>query len=164
MKLIKSVVYVGVLGILSHFIGEALPRKIFCLKAFPFRPFGFEKSGKIFLVLKVKKWKDKVPDMSKIARDMLPKRISQDATSNDLLKLAKETCVAESVHHALNIMFIGIYFIWKNNVGVFLVILSVALNTPYIIIQRYNRPKLISLAEKLSKREEKKNACFTSIV
>ena len=102
--------------------------------------------------------------MSKIARDMLPKRISQDATSNDLLKLAKETCVAESVHHALNIMFIGIYFIWKNNVGVFLVILSVALNTPYIIIQRYNRPKLISLAEKLSKREEKKNACFTSIV
>lgn len=164
MPLLLSIIYVGALGILAHYIGEALPRRLFNFRKFPFKQLGFEKSGRLYLVLRVHKWKDKVPDMSKIMKDMIPKSVSFKPTSKELYRLADETCVAEAVHNALNILFVGIYFFWKNKIGVFLVVLSISLNTPYIIIQRYNRPKIVALADKLKQREEKRNAYINSVV
>ena len=164
MPLLLSIIYVGALGILAHYIGEALPRSLFVFHKFPYRQFRFEKNGKLYKILKVHKWKDKVPDLSKIMKDMIPKTVSFKPTSAELYRLAGETCVAEAVHHALNVLFLGIYLFWKNKTGIFLTALSIALNTPFIIIQRYNRPKIVALADRLLEREEKRNACVNSIV
>ncbi len=159
MKLLMSIAYVAVIGILAHYIGESLPRRLFGEYKFPFRTYKWERDGKIYNRLKIKKWKNRLPDMSRVMRDMLPKKVTYDATSTDIDALIKETCVAECVHYWLCLFAVGIYLIWKNYVGVILALVFVACNIPFMMIQRYNRPHLIKLRQKLLKREEREIIC-----
>ena len=39
MKLLMSIVYVAVIGILAHYVGESLPRGLFSEYKFPYRAF-----------------------------------------------------------------------------------------------------------------------------
>ena len=159
MKLLMSIVYVAVIGILSHYIGESLPRGLFGEYKFPYRTYKWERDGKIYNRLKIKKWKNRLPDMSRVMRDMLPKKVTYNATSADIDALIKETCVAECVHYWLCLFSVGIYLIWKNYVGVILALVFVVCNIPFVMIQRYNRPHLIKLRQKLLKREEREQIC-----
>ncbi len=164
MKFLISVVYVAVIGILAHYIGESLPRCWFNEEKFPYKPMNFEKNGKIYDRIGIKKWKEKLPDMSRVMRDMLPKKISYGATGESVGALIKETCVAECMHCGLSVLSFGIYFIWKNYIGILLVAVFIVLNTPFILIQRYNRPHLIKLKKRLLKREEKANRALADTV
>ena len=159
MKLLMSIVYVAVIGILTHYVGESLPRCLFCECKFPYRTYIWEQDGKIYNRLKIKKWKNHLPDMSRVMRDMLPKKISFDATSANVDALIKETCVDECVHYWLCVFSLGIYLIWKTYVGVILALVFVFCNIPFIMIQRYNRPHLVKLRDKLIKREEREKIC-----
>lgn len=164
MKLLMSIVYVAVIGILAHYVGESLPRGLFSEYKFPYRAFKWERGGKFYNRLNIKKWKTKLPDMSRIMRDMLPKRVTYDATSDNIDELIKETCVAECIHHWLCVFSVGIYLIWKDYVGVILALVFVAFNIPFMMIQRYNRPHLIKLRNKLLKREEREKFALADTV
>ncbi len=159
MALLKSIIYVALIGIFAHYIGEALPRKFFSEKNFPFKIYKWENNGKIYEYIHIKKWKTKMPDMSRYMKDMLPKSVSFSASSESIDKLIKETCVAEFIHESLCVFAIGIYLFWKNSVGIILVNIYILCNLPFIIIQRYNRPHLIRLRDRLYKKEEKKKIC-----
>ena len=154
-----SIAYVAVIGILAHYIGESLPRSLFSEYRFPYRTYKWEKGGKAYNCLHIKKWKNRLPDMSRVMRDMLPKKVTFDATSDNIDALIKETCVAECVHYWLCVFSVGIYLIWKNYVGVILAFVFIACNIPFMMIQRYNRPHLIKLRQKLLKREERGKIC-----
>ena len=156
MKLLMSIVYVAVIGILAHYIGESLPRSWFNENIFPYRTAAFEKEGRIYESIGIKKWKTNLPDMSRIMRDMLPKRVTYDATSQSINALIKETCVAECIHQCLCLLSVGIYFIWKNYIGIILMLVFIFCNIPFILIQRYNRPHLIKLRDRMIRRETKK--------
>ncbi len=164
MKLLMSIVYVAVIGILAHYIGESLPRSRFSEEKFPYRAFRWEKNGRIYEYIRIKKWKTRLPDMSRVMRDMLPKRVTFDAQSENINALIKETCVAECVHYWLCIFSVGIYFIWKNYVGVILTVVFIVCNIPFMMIQRYNRPHLILLRNRLLKREERKSVALADTV
>lgn len=164
MPLIISIIYVLILGIAAHYIGESLPRKWFAYERFPFKPFFWENNGRVYELLQVKRWKKKVPDMSKVMKDMLPKRIERKATSESVDMLIRETCVAETVHKILCVLSLGIYFIWKNTVGAVLSAVSIICNLPFIIIQRYNRPNLVRLREHLKLREKRKKNEILDII
>ena len=156
MKLLMSIVYVAVIGILAHYIGESMPRSWFSENKFPYRIYAFEKNGRIYEKIGIRSWKTKLPDMSRVMRDMLPKRVTFDATSESVGALLKETCVAEFIHQCLCVLSVGIYFIWKNSTGVVLMFVFIFCNIPFILIQRYNRPHLTTLKNRLKKREEKR--------
>ncbi len=156
MKLLMSIVYVAVIGILAHYIGESMPRGWFSENKFPYRIYAFEKNGRIYEKIGIRSWKTKLPDMSRVMRDMLPKRVTFDATSESVGALLKETCVAEFIHQCLCVLSVGIYFIWKNSTGVVLMFVFIFCNIPFILIQRYNRPHLTALKNRLKKREEKR--------
>ena len=164
MKLLMSIVYVAVIGILAHYVGESLPRSLFSEYKFPYRSYKWEKDGKFYKRMRIKRWKTHLPDMSRIMRDMLPKKVTFDAGSENINALIKETCVAECVHYWLCVFSVGIYLIWKNYVGVILALVFVVCNIPFIMIQRYNRPHLIKLRNKLLKREERENFAFADTV
>lgn len=156
MAFLKSVLYVAVLGVASHFIGEALPRKWFDWSLFPWRDFSWERSGKIYDVFKIRAWKDRVPDMSRLFRRMVPKRVGKCPKAADVWRLVRETCVAEAVHLGLCLLAPGIWLFWRNTVGVLLALVFVLCNLPFMMIQRYNRPTLVALAKRLEVREERK--------
>ena len=156
MAFLESVIYVLVLGIAAHFIGEALPRRWFRHDRFPFRSWKWEKNGRVYEVVRVQDWKDHVPDMSRVMKDMVPKRVGICPTSEEVRTLVAETCVAELVHAVLCLLSLGVYLFWKNKMGVFLSAVVVLCNLPFIIIQRYNRPMLVALASRLEAREERR--------
>lgn len=155
MKLIFSIIYIAVLGILAHVIGEALPRRWFDPNAGLYAPWKWEKGGKFYQKLKIQRWKDLMPDMSKIMPDMVRKGISMTDGSAAVARVAVETCVAEIVHWALLLLSGGIYLIYPTGLGMAITILYALSHLPFIIIQRYNRPTLSLLAQKMKQREER---------
>lgn len=158
-KLFASIVYVAFIGIAAHFVGEALPRRFFSEKRFPFKVYSFEMGGRIYEYIGIKQWKTKLPDMSKICTDMMPKRVKLKITSDEADKLIKETCIAEFMHIILCILSVGVYFIWKNKTGFWLTLVCIFANIPFILIQRYNRPNLVRLRDKLELKERRRSLC-----
>ena len=159
MKLLGCIVYIAILGVGSHYIGEALPRDRFGADRFPYSEFSWEKSGRVYKVLRVKKWKKKMPDASRFFKDMVPKRLVGGATSESIEILVKETCVAEFTHYMLCVSSVGVCFIWKGGGGVAIWMVTVAVNLDFVIIQRYNRQHLVKLAKRLKIREERLKKC-----
>ena len=65
---LQAAVSVGViagLGIAGGIIGELLPRRWFRWEHRPWRAYDWEKNGKVYEKLGIRKWKDKVPDKSR---------------------------------------------------------------------------------------------------
>lgn len=156
MKVLITAIYVTVIGQVCFFFGLSLPREKFNENSFPYKTFAWEKNGKIYNAVRVKKWKSRVPDMSTLTNKLMPKKINRHITSEDVDKLVKESCVAELIHYLLCVFSVGIYNIWESGTGVVLAVLYIILgNVPYIIIQRYNRPNFISLRDRLKVREER---------
>ena len=155
MGLILSIAYIAAAGVASHFIGEALPRAAFDPRRAPFAPRRWERDGRAYRVLKVHAWKDKLPDMSRVAPDMVKKRVSLTGSSEEAWRVAVETCVAEAVHWTLMLLSFVIYLLYPTPPGAALAVLYGLSHVPFIIIQRYNRPTLAKLAERLNHREER---------
>ena len=128
----RCALYLAVLGVAAHPLGQALPRKWFCAEKAPWRSAPWEKGGRIYLKLGIRKWKDHLPDMSRLMPDMVRKDLGSDPAV-----LVQETCVAECVHWALTLLWL---------------VYNVLGNVSFIVIQRYNRPRLQKLAEKTRRR------------
>lgn len=155
MRLLWCLVYMAAVGIASHFIGEALPRRWFDPERGWFAPWRIERSGKLYRALRVHQWKDKLPDMSRVSPDMVKKSVSLRATSQEVYRVAVETCVAEVVHAAMIPLAIPVYLIDPTPLGVAIAAVYGLSHLPFIIIQRYNRPTLATLSGRLKQREEK---------
>ena len=155
MQLLYCLFYFAIIGILGFFIGRILPKKWFCHDMFPYRGYAFEKNGNVYKRIKIQKWIHKVPDMSKILPRMMPsKKFSEKMTSEQTLLMIRETCIAEFIHKILAVMGIGCLFVWESPWALLLYILYVVIgNLPFIIIQRYIRPKLIRIHAKLTRTE-----------
>lgn len=157
MKILITAIYVVVVGQICFWLGLFLPRRIFDENAFPFKSFRWEKGGKVYDKLRIKKWKAKLPEMSKITKLIFPKKLKQNMTAEDFDRLVKESCVAELSHYVLFVCSMGIYYIWRGKLGSFLALVYGVLgNVTYIIIQRYNRPHFIAVRDKLKLREERR--------
>lgn len=154
MELLFSIIYTGMTGLISFYVGTFLPRTIFNEEKFPYKSFEFERHGKIYDKLNIRKWKGEIIDMSKIMKIILPKQISVSATAKDIYSLVKETCVAEAVHWVLCIISVGNVWIWKSVEGILVWILCIIGNLPFIFVQRYNRPHLMDICEKMARREK----------
>ncbi len=156
--------YIAVIVLLSHFFGELLPRKWFDWKKHPFASFRFEKDGEIYDKIHIKKWKRKVPDLSRFMKYMVPKKVSFRDSSKEIDRLLRELCVAETIHFSLIISSFGIFFIVRSWFSVLLCVLYALGNVPFILIQRYNRPHLAHLYERMREREaQAEKALYESI-
>ena len=150
--LLKGVFYLLALSLLAHPVGQALPRRWFSGDRWPWASAPFEKEGRFWRKLGVHRWKDKVPDMSRLLGDMVKKQLAPDGKT-DYALLVQETCVAECVHWALTLLSAGIFFLWRSGWAVLLwLVYNVLGNVSFIVIQRYNRPRLQKLAEKTRRR------------
>ncbi len=150
-----GVVYVAVIGALSNFFALLIKRDKIDENKRPFKPYKWEKNGKIYDRLAIRKWKNKVPDMSRFLRFLLPKKVVSGTTSKDIRALIKETCVAEIVHTVLIVLSLAVLYICPGTQGVILYLLCLVGNLPFIFIQRYNRPQYVTAEQRLLRREER---------
>ncbi len=154
----KYIVKAGIAGIATLFLGIPVPRRIFNWNRFPFKSYAFEKEGKIYTKVLVHKWKDIVPDASKVISKMTKKRIQKNVNTEALERLIQETCVAEIVHWIL-ILLTPIYSLGiPIGTGIVLSILYSVGNLVFIIIQRYNRPRFVKAMELMKMRKKRGQA------
>lgn len=133
------------------FICEKIPKKIYYYKKWLFRERKWEKEGKIYdKLFKVKKWKAKLPDISDFMKWRFNKKHLGEVDNNYLSTFLTESCKAEFTHWMI-ILSTLLFNIWSD-IQSFVLIFLIAfiLNMPYIIIQRYNRPRLIKLLQRTS--------------
>lgn len=150
----RCALYLAILAILSHAVGERLPRRWFDPESRPFACFSWEKDGRIYEKLGIRFWKDRLPDMSRLDPRMQRKQLRAVRGREELESLLRETCVAETVHWALILLSPPLLWLWPGTGGAMVLALDVLLgNLPYILIQRYNRPRLAALLRRLSRRE-----------
>lgn len=134
-----------ILDIIISFIIHKLPRKYFNpnLNIYSIS----KKEKKFYVLLGIKKWKDLIPDMGSLCDFKKEKVESKDPKY--LFKFLEETCYAESIHIGMILIgFCDILFFINNNIFIVtipLVFINFFLNFPPILIQRYNRPRLLNL-------------------
>lgn len=145
-----TVVVLMLIGPIGFVLGELFPRRWVHYDRFPFNEFRWEKDGELYRRLRVNEWKDRVPDMSNVFKWMFPKRsLGQVRTSAYFERFVQETCVAEAVHVVLMIAGFSVYlFVFKNAWGLIASILYALGNLPFVLIQRYNRPRFRLLLER----------------
>lgn len=158
MGCIRCIIYLAILGIASFLLGRALPKGIFSPDAFPYKPFAWERDGAFYERLHIRKWQTLVPDMSKIFKKWMPPKTLKGLPDEGTLRLMlQETCVAESTHALLAIAGLACIPIWPGVGGAIAAALYFIGNLPYVFIQRYNRPRLAKLWEKIKKKQDNRS-------
>ena len=123
---------------------------------FPYRCASWE--AKLFRFLRVHEWQDKVPDMSKIVPKLIPaKKLGTDFRAQ-LPRMIEETCVAEFTHFVLILLGFYALRLWPGTGGAVVTAIYILFgNLPFLIIQRYNRPrlqKLLAAQQRRSRRNQ----------
>ena len=145
-------------ALLAHPLGQSIPGP-FDPEKRPFRGRKWEQNGRVYTKLAIDKWKKLVPDMSRILPDMVKKELpgSGAVTADQAAALVQETCRAELVHGASCLLGLAFLWLWPGCGGAIVLAVWVLLaNLPFILIQRYNRPRLMRLAALLRKRAQRK--------
>lgn len=144
--------YLAATGIVSFIVGRILPKKWFHHDKFPYMLYQFEHEGRLYEKLRIRSWHRKLPDMSRILPKLMPaKRITFNETHR-LPEMIRETCVAELIHGLLCFAGLHCVSIWQGAGGTLLAMLNILGNLPFILIQRYNRPRLVRLMSNAEKR------------
>ena len=120
-----------------------------------FRVFKFEASGLIYEKLfQVNNWKNKLPDGSKILKEGFSKN-KVDTMSLDYFKKFLIEVNRAELSHWLQMLPAPIFFLFNLPIiGYLMIVYAVLFNLPFIIAQRYNRPKLIRIINKLGENKK----------
>lgn len=150
--------YAAALGVLSFFLGRLLPKRWLHPDKFPFRTYAWE--DRLWKALQIRKWQAKVPDMSRLFKKLMPEKKLTQQTVQELPLMIEETCVAELTHGLLCIAGLALLAIWPGIGGIILTVIYIVFgNLPFLLIQRYNRPRLQKLLERQTRRTSRKEAC-----
>ena len=156
MGLRKCFWYLISISVLSFFVGRALPKNWFHADWFPYRAFSFENDGKIYEKLRIQKWQNRLPDMSRILPFMMPAKRITSASGEKMPRMIQETCVAEFIHCMNSLAGLYCIVICPEIAGwITSFFYATVLNFPFVLIQRYNRPRLVALCARLQQRKKR---------
>lgn len=155
MQLLYSFLYLAALGLLCFPFGRLLAKIPFSAERLPFRPLTPEREGKLYEKLGIRSWQNKAPDISRLFPRIVPrKEIPGRPDAETLRRMINETCVAELTHALLCLAGLGLLRIWPGWGGALLCAVYALLgNLPFILIQRYNRPRLTRLLKAAERHE-----------
>lgn len=153
-------IYLAVTGILSFLLGRCIRPEHMDWNRFPYSIYAFEKDGRIYRKIGIHHWQNKVPDMSRIFPKMMPPKRMVGTSTGALRRMIQETCTAELIHGLLCLTGFYCIALWPGNGGIILSVLNVVLfNLPFMLIQRYNRPRLLRLYLRQMEKEMLTASC-----
>lgn len=154
--MLKCLLYIAFWGLAAFPLGKFLRRRRFDPEALPYRPCTFEKGGALYERMGVKRWCRLLPDISRSASGYMPEK-KLGGSAADIYIFIQETCVAELVHWLLCLAGLPCLLLWPGGGLLVFLIYVIIGNLPYIVIQRYNRPRLLRVYRRMLKREEALN-------
>lgn len=149
-------VWGSLIGASSNFIMAVIDEKWYQPDLWLFRCRRWEREGQFYRKLRIHRWKDKLPDMSKMFPKYLPtKRVNASMNADQVHKVAEETCKAEACHWGLCTATLSFFFVCEKFMAALTwwLVYSLVFNVPFIIIQRFNRPRLVRLEQRLREEE-----------
>jgi glycosyl-4,4'-diaponeurosporenoate acyltransferase len=135
------------LSLIITYLSNKVSKKIYNHKSWVYRTREWEKNGDFYdEKLKVKKWKKRVPELGDFVKGVFPKKYIKEYTTEYLSEYLLESCKAELTHWA--IIFSALVFALWNDLwdAAAMLVISAVLNIPFIVIQRYNRPRIMKIA------------------
>lgn len=123
-----------------------IPDYYFTQKKGWFKSFNWEKEGQFWEdFLHIRQWKDALPDSSSLFKSAFNKKKIACSDKESLEKFVIETQRAEWTHW-FSMLPAPLFFIWNPVwAGWLMILYALIANLPFIIIQRYNRPRLLKL-------------------
>ena len=150
LQAVSAIIYIALLGLAAHLVGEALPRRWFRFDRGLYRCRAWERGGAVYERFSIHRWKLLLPDKSRHARGMVKKQLGGMPTAQQLERLLQETCVAECVHWALMPFGAALMLLLPGAAGALAALLYALSHVPFILIQRYTRPRLARLYRRVS--------------
>lgn len=157
MYFLRCVCYFAVIGVAAFVLGRLAAGHRLPFESFPLKSFPFEREGQAYKRIGIAKWQSRVPDMSRILKGSMPeKRLEGRPDKAALLQMIQETCVAETVHVLLCVVGLGAVWLWPGAGGwISWLVYCLVGNLPFILIQRYNRPRLVKLLRRCRAGEDR---------
>lgn len=123
-----------------------IPQSFFLKKSDGFKLYAWERSGNIWQsIFRVKKWKNFLIDGAALSRIGYGKKQLHGNKRHDLILFAAETRRAELTHW-LSILPAPLFFLWNPFwAGCLMIAYALVFNFPFIIVQRYNRGRILSI-------------------
>lgn len=135
-----------------------VPEKFLNYKKWLFRERIWENHGAIYQRLfRVKLWKKFVPELNDFIKSVFPKKKIMEYSNEYLNRYLVESCRSELAHWSIVLCTLVFSFLDGNMTF----IIALALNLPYIIIQRYNRPRVVSILEQIDNSPMRMNRVTT---
>lgn len=155
MGIVNCILYMGVLGVAAYPVGRIISKFGPDPERFPFTEQAWELGGKLYEKLQIKRWQARVPDVSQVLHRWMPrKKLHVGVTAETVRTMISETCTAEVVHNLLNLAGLRLLGLWKGAGGIIVYLIYVLFgNLPFILVQRYNRPRLKVLLNRLELKE-----------
>ena len=140
------IIHVGVSYLMTY-----IPLSLFDTGFWLYKQRKWEKDGKIYArIFKLKKWKRRLPDGAALFKEGFRKKHLKGLDDAYLDSFIRETCRAELTHWMM-FLFSAVFFIWNHWwVSIVMIVYAILVNVPCIIIQRYNRIRLIRVYSKLT--------------
>ena len=111
----------------------------------------------IYLKLKIKKWKDVIPELGKLG-GFAKNKCKEPNNPQYIFKFLTETCIAETLHllsaisGILVLIILPKQFFFTMSLPIFL--LNALLHIMPMLVQRYIRPKLLKIYNRLEKLQK----------
>lgn len=155
MGFVYCILYMGILGIAAYPVGRIISKLDPDPDGYLFRSRAWELEGRIYEKLHIRNWQARIPDVSKyLGRWMPQKKLQIGFTSETVRTMIRETCTAEVIHNLLNIAGLYLLNLWSGIGGIVMYLIYVIFgNIPFILVQRYNRPRLKNLLTHLELKE-----------
>ncbi|HEX3026227.1 MAG TPA: hypothetical protein VHR42_03240 [Clostridia bacterium] len=150
-KIIKTNLFVFFLiSIFMTLLAERLPMWLYYYKNWMYKERKWEDGGRIYeRLFFVRKWKCRLPEISEFLKWRFSKKhLTEKNNPAYLTKFLVESCKSEFTHWMIILSTI-LFIFWSDLYTMSrTMMLALILNIPYIIIQRYNRPRIIKLIQK----------------
>jgi len=143
--LIIDIVAWGAIHAATGYLVHTLPTTLLERDHWLFRTRRFERDGHLYERLAIKRWKDRLPEAGGLFPGGLSKRTLIGRRPEHLDRFAVETRRAE-LGHWLAALGGPLFLLWNPpGVGAIMIVYAVAVNAPFIMIQRYNRLRIARL-------------------
>lgn len=138
------------------FLGLQIPDAFLDRKKTWFESKPWEKEGRFWQKrLKIRVWKDFLPDSSSFLKGSYDQTRLHSSDSEKIQTFIRETKRAELVHW-VSMCPALLFFLWNPPwAGWIMVLYAICANIPFILVQRFNRPRLERLYEKQRINDEK---------
>lgn len=142
----SNIMFFLFLSVLITYISNKVPEAVYYYKGWLFKEREWEKGGQFYQdKLKVKNWKKHMPELGDFVKSVFPKKYIREYSKEYLLVYLTESCKAELTHWAI-ILSTLIMGLWNDfNMTLLMLIIAFSLNIPFVIIQRFNRPRILRI-------------------